>query len=362
MTETPSRPSGSNDSPKTSPVEYFKDKTVLVTGGTGSVGSEIVRRLLTCSPTVVRVLSRDETKQYYLQQELGERDDVRYLIGDVRDEARLKRAMSGVDVVFHAAALKHVPSCEYNPFEAVQTNVAGTQNVIQAAIDANVSKVIAVSTDKAVNPVNVMGATKLLSEKLIATANNWTKQVKFGCVRFGNVLGSRGSLVPTVIQQIRQGGPVTITDPRMTRFMMSVREAIDLCLEAAALCQGSEVYILKMPALWVGDLIDVIMEQVAPLYGLAPDDIDMKVVGIRPGEKVDEELLSVEESVRTEELDRMFVVYSGQKWSRMGRPPAQIDRRKYQSCEAEPLSPDEIKTMLRQADIINHRTLSDPLL
>ena len=332
--------------------EYFKGKTVLVTGGTGSVGGEIVRRLLRYAPAAVRILSRDETKQYVLQQELGERDDVRYLIGDIRDQARLKRAMAGVDVVFHAAALKHVPSCEYNPFEAVQTNVVGTQNVIHASIDAGVGKVIAISTDKAVNPINVMGSTKLLSEKLIASANNWTDKVTFGCVRFGNVLGSRGSLVPTIAKQVEQGGPVTLTDPRMTRFMMSVAEAIELCLEAAVMCRGGEVFILKMPAVWVGDLIETLIEQLAPRYGRKAQDIPMRVVGIRPGEKVDEELLSAEESARTEELERMFVVYSAQRWAAMGREPAAVDRSKYLSLEAQPLDREQIVEMLKRAEVI----------
>ncbi len=153
--------------------EFYKGKRILVTGGTGSIGSEIVKQLLTMAPTVVRIFSRDETRQYEMQQELGDRKDMRYLIGDIRDLGRLKRALEGIDIVFHAAALKHVPSCEYNPFEAVRTNVLGTQNVINAALDAKVKKVIAISTDKAVNPINVMGATKLLAEKLIVTANNW---------------------------------------------------------------------------------------------------------------------------------------------------------------------------------------------
>ena len=169
--------------------EYYRGRRILVTGGTGSIGSVIVKTLLEAEPEVVRIMSRDETRQYEMQLELGDRDDVRFLVGDIRDEQRLRRAMSGIDFVFHAAALKHVPSCEYNPFEAVQTNVGGTQNIINAALDAEVEKVIAISTDKAVNHVNVMGATKLLAEKLIVTANNWISGVKFGCVRFGNVLG-----------------------------------------------------------------------------------------------------------------------------------------------------------------------------
>ena len=218
--------------------DYLKGKKVLVTGGTGSIGSEIVRQVLAQSPEVVRIFSRDETKQYYLESILGRRPDLRYLVGDVREKDRLRRALKDIDVVFHTAALKQVPSCEYNPFEAVKTNVFGTQNVIEAALESGVSRVIAVSTDKAINPTSTMGATKLLSERLVATANSWTSDTTFACVRFGNVLNSRGSLVPLAKSQIERGGPVTLTDEGMTRFMMPISEAVKLTLEAGATRRG----------------------------------------------------------------------------------------------------------------------------
>lgn len=288
--------------------EYLKGKKVLVTGGTGSIGSEIVRQVLAQSPEVVRIFSRDETKQYYLESILGRRPDLRYLIGDVREKDRLCRALKDIDVVFHAAALKQVPSCEYNPFEAVKTNVFGTQNVIEASLEAGVSKVIAVSTDKAINPTSTMGATKLLSERLVATANSWTSETTFACVRFGNVLNSRGSLVPLAKSQIERGGPVTLTDDHMTRFMMPISEAVRLTLEAGAMAVGGEIFILKMPTLRIKDLLEVLIQEYAPTVGLDPASIPMRRIGLRPGEKMEEELLTEEELHRTTDSKRLLTV------------------------------------------------------
>jgi len=288
--------------------DYLKGKKVLVTGGTGSIGSEIVRQVLAQSPEVVRIFSRDETKQYYLESVLGRRPDLRYLIGDVREKDRLTRALKDIDVVFHAAALKQVPSCEYNPFEAVKTNVLGTQNVIEAALEAGVSRVIAVSTDKAINPTSTMGATKLLAERLIATANSWVGGTVFACVRFGNVLNSRGSLIPLAKSQIERGAPVTLTDERMTRFMMPISEAVTLTLEAGALAAGGEIFILKMPAVRVKDLLDVLVQEYAPMVGVDPASVPVRRIGLRPGEKMEEELLTQEELPRTTDSKRLLVV------------------------------------------------------
>ena len=289
--------------------EYLKDRAALVTGGTGSIGSEIVRQVLALSPRVVRIFSRDETKQYLFESELGQRGDVRYLVGDVRDKDRLRRAMKDIDIVFHTAALKQVPSCEYNPFEAVKTNVIGTQNVIEASLEAGVSKVIAVSTDKAINPTSTMGATKLLSERLVATANAWATETIFACVRFGNVLNSRGSLIPLAKSQIERGGPVTITDDRMTRFMMPISHAVSLTLEAGGHAKGGEIFILKMPAVRIKDLLDVLVDEYASLIGLDPASVRMHKIGVRPGEKLDEQLITNEELPRTGEMERLLVVH-----------------------------------------------------
>lgn len=285
----------------------FKNKKIMVTGGTGSIGSKIVRRVLQYDPEVVRILSRDESKQFDLEQEIGNLENVRFLIGDVRDKDRLNRAFEDIDVVFHAAAMKHVPACEYNPFEAVKTNVVGTQNVIDAAFDNNVEKVIAISTDKAASPINTMGATKLLAEKLIIDANFYKGYHKtvFSCVRFGNVMGSRGSVMPLFEKQIKNGGPVTVTDPEMTRFMMTIPQAVDLVFKATKMTQGGEIFILKMPVVKIGDLVTAAIKLFAPY-----NDIKTKIIGVRAGEKLYEKLMVEEEAQCAYETKDMFIVIS----------------------------------------------------
>src|SRR3989344_4252764 len=225
--------------------DVFEGKDILVTGGCGSIGSEIVKQLLKYNPKKIRVMDNNESNLFYLGQELNT-DKVRLLIGDVRDRNRVYRAMKGVDIVFHAAALKHVPLCEYNPFEAVSTNVVGTENMISAAIDNGVEKFIGISTDKAVNPINTMGATKLLSEKIIIDTSLSEMRTKFCCVRFGNVLDSVGSVIPIFKKQIKNKGPLTITDKNMTRFFMTMPDAINLVLKASEITEGGEIFILKM--------------------------------------------------------------------------------------------------------------------
>jgi len=288
----------------------FKDKKILVTGGTGSIGSELVRKLLEYNPKVIRILSNDENAQFDLEQELKEYDNVRFLVGDIRDKERLKMASEDIDLVFHAAALKHVPLCEYNPFEAIKTNVIGTQNLLEVAIDEEVEKVITISTDKAVNPVNVMGATKLLAERLTIAANYYRglRKTVFSCVRFGNVLGSRGSVVQLFERQIRNGGPITVTSPNMMRFVMSPQRAIELVLKAAWMTKGEEIFIFKMPALRVGTLAEVMVEKLAPKYGYDPRSIEMRVIGKRKGEKLYEELMTEDEATNAYETEDMLVV------------------------------------------------------
>ncbi|MGF9699802.1 UDP-N-acetylglucosamine 4,6-dehydratase family protein [Paenibacillus sp. MABNR03] len=289
----------------------FTDKVVLVTGGTGSIGSEIVRNLLAYRPKAIRIFSRDESKQFELQQELKENNNIRYLIGDIRDKQRLGYAMEDVDFLFHAAALKHVPACEYNPMEAVKTNVIGVQNVIETAIEHNVEKVIAISTDKVVNPTNTMGATKLLSEKLISAAGFYkgSKRTIFACVRFGNVMGSRGSVIPLFRNQIAEGRPITITHSDMTRFMMSIPQAAQLVIDAAKYSQGGEVFVLKMPILKITDLAKCLIDSYEQSEGRSYLG---KVIetGIRPGEKLYEELMTLEESERAQENRQMYIIPS----------------------------------------------------
>ncbi len=288
---------------------FYKKKTILVTGGVGSIGSKIVRIILEYNPKVVRVLDSNETGLFDLEQEL-QSEKLRLFVGDVKDKERLRRAIEDVDIVFHAAALKHVPLCEYNPFEAVKTNALGTQNMIDVAIDEEVEKFISISTDKAVNPINVMGATKLLAERLTVSANFYRgkRKTAFSCVRFGNVLDTRGSVIPLFREQIKNGGPLAITDPNMTRFMMSIPKAVELVLEAAKMAKGGEIFIFKMPALRIGDLAEVMIKELAPKHGYRPEEIEVKVVGRRAGEKLYEELMTEDEARNAYESKEMFVV------------------------------------------------------
>ncbi|MBI5144902.1 MAG: polysaccharide biosynthesis protein [Candidatus Omnitrophica bacterium] len=289
----------------------FKGKKILVTGGTGSIGSVIVKELLKSDPAVIRILDIDEEDQFYLQHELARFKNIRYLIGDIRNKDRLKLAMRDIDIVFHTAALKHVPLCEYNPFEAIETNIIGTQNVISAAIDSGVKRVVVISTDKATEPTNVMGATKLLAERLVAAASLYSRgkgSPLLSCVRFGNVLNSRGSLVPLVIRQIQKGGPITVTDPKMTRFIMSTEEAIRLLFSAVEKSLGGEVFVLKMPAFKLGDLIDILIERFAPEYGYKKSQIRIKYIGPRPGERYSEILITEQEAEIALESKDMFII------------------------------------------------------
>jgi FlaA1/EpsC-like NDP-sugar epimerase len=282
---------------------------VLVTGGSGTVGARLVDHLLEMDPEVVRVFGRDETKQFY-QRHRHRGREVRFLIGDIRDRDRLARACEGVDVVFHCAALKHVESGEYNPFEATQTNVTGTQNVIDACLAAGVSTMILTSSDKAANPTSVMGASKLLAEKLVSAATNYrgSHPTVFASVRFGNVLGSRGSAIELFARQIAAGGPVTVTDPEMTRFIMSVDRAVDLAIKASDIAHGGEVFVFKMPAARLDDLITATIEVVAPLNGIDPASIGREPLEPRAGEKGYEELMTEDEASRAVDLGDMFAV------------------------------------------------------
>ncbi len=320
--------------------DFYKHKVVLVTGGTGSVGSEIVKKLIKLQPKIVRVLDNNETALFELEQDLNS-EKIRTFIGDIRDKERLKRAFENVDIVFHAGALKHVSLCEFNPFDAVKTNVLGTQNVLNAALDMNVKKVILISTDKAVNPINVMGATKLLAERLTISANHYVgdRDTIFSCVRFGNVLDSRGSVVPIFKKQIEKGGPLTITDPEMTRFVMSIPEAVDLILQAGEIAEGNEIFILKMPALNVTDLADVMIKLLAPKYGFSPDEINIEYIGKRLGEKMYEELMTVDELNYVVDKGELFVL----------NPKYHQNENKnfdYNSHLAVKLTKDDIKTIL----------------
>lgn len=287
-----------------SPATGLADKTVLVTGATGSFGTAFIERLLSESPSAtIRVFSRDELKQSELRARFGEAQ-LRFLVGDVRDCARLTRAAQGVDVLIHAAAMKQVPACEYNPFEAVQTNILGAQNVVDAAIAAEVPIVVGLSTDKAVNPVNLYGATKLCAEKIFVQGNAYAPHspTRLACVRYGNVVGSRGSVVPLFRKQAAEGR-LTITDTRMTRFWITLPQAVDTVLYCIRNMTGGEVFVPKIPSMKVVELADAI----GP--GLPQD-----VVGIRPGEKLHEVLLTADESRHAIDAGDVYVVLPEHPW------------------------------------------------
>lgn len=329
----------------------FKGKSILVTGGTGSIGSGLVRKLLTYEPAVIRVFSNDENAQFEMEQELKDfSGHLRFLVGDVRDKERLQRATENIEVVFHAAALKHVPLCEYNPFEAIKTNVIGTQNLLEVAIDENVEKVITISTDKAANPLNVYGATKLLAERLTIAANYYRglKRTVFSCVRFGNVLASRGSVVQTFEKQIRKCGPVTLTDPEMVRFFMSMDRAVYLVLKAAQMAEGEEIFILKMPALRITDLAEVMIKRIAPACGYKPEDVKTSLIGKRKGEKLYEELMTEEEAFNVYENEEMLLVLpqSPQTIKSPRKGFKKISLKRYTSKDTEMLTKKQIGELL----------------
>jgi len=326
----------------------YRGKKILVTGGTGSIGSVLVRRLLAFDPAVLRIFSRDETRQYYFEQELGRRPNTRFLIGDVRDLDRLRRALDGIEIVFHAAALKHVPACEYNPFEAVQTNVVGTQNLIQACADARVERCVAISTDKAVSPTNTMGATKLLAERIVQAAQTWLKRMTLSCVRFGNVLGSRGSIVPVLRRRIAESRRVELTDRESTRFLMTIGDAVELVLRAGARSRGGELFILPMRAARVADLVSVVVEEEALALGIDPGAIDIAETGLRPGERAHERLASPEEMPHVLADDGLWVIPAG--WG-AAEGAARVDPRLLCSETCPRLDRDEIRAMLERAGL-----------
>ncbi|MEQ1807021.1 MAG: UDP-N-acetylglucosamine 4,6-dehydratase (inverting) [Burkholderiaceae bacterium] len=298
------------------------EKSILITGGTGSFGKEFVRTVLERHPHVRRlvVYSRDELKQSEMQEQFSgtKHEGLRFFIGDIRDESRLRRALEGIDIVVHAAALKQVVAAEYNPFECIKTNVLGAQNLIEACLDSGVSRVIALSTDKAAAPINLYGATKLCSDKLFVAANNikGKRDIRFSVVRYGNVMGSRGSVIPYFLAK-RKDGILPITDPRMTRFNISLRQGVDMVLWSVANAQGGEILVPKIPSYRIVDVATAIDPQ-----------CEHKVIGIRPGEKIHEEMITASDSFNTVDIGAYFAIlpvggaYSmEQYWARMGGRP-----------------------------------------
>ena len=327
------------------------DKTILITGGTGSFGNAFTKKVLSeYDPKKVIIYSRDEYKQYLMQKRFEEYyDKLRFFIGDVRDKDRLYRAFDGVDIVIHAAALKQVPAAEYNPIEAVMTNIHGAGNIINAAIDKDVKKIIALSTDKAVNPVNLYGATKLVSDKLFISGNAYVgdKDTFFSVVRYGNVSGSRGSVIPFFKTLIDQGQKmVPITDHRMTRFWITLNEAVDLVINVIMEAKGGELYVKKCPSFKITDLARAMSE-----------DCEFENIGIRPGEKIHEVMITEEDSKTTYEYGGHYVIYPNfDWWEHINNKPGGKkvkDRFRYSSDNNKKwLYVDEIKELLEKMDIV----------
>ncbi len=325
----------------------FDGKKILITGGTGSLGTALTKRLLKTDVETIRIFSRDELKQVQMQSEFND-ERLRFLIGDVRDKERLLRAFEDIDIVIHAAALKHVPVAEYNPFEAVKTNVYGSENVLNACLDKNVELALAIGTDKAVSPFNTYGATKLLMEKLFISGNYYKgkqrENLKFLCVRYGNVLGSRGSIVPTFSKQVLDGKKITITDPNMTRFNITMTQAIDLIFRTIKNGDGGQVFIPKLKAYKVGDMKDAILD-------LMDAKNDVEVISVRPGEKYHEVLINKDEIRNSLESETDYIIFDEKMNNKNNLPFSNLNDQ-YSSDKVELFTKNELKDILLAENLL----------
>ncbi len=330
----------------------LKGKKILITGGTGSLGKALTKKLLGEGVETIRIFSRNERQQIEMESQFDD-NRLRFLLGDVRDYDRLLRAVEDIDIVYHAAALKHVPIIEYNPFEAIKTNVIGSQNVINACLEENVEKVICVGTDKAVSPLNTYGATKLLMEKLFVTASNYLKKerhrTKFIALRYGNVLGSSGSVIPKFIEQIKKKQKITITDPIMTRFSITMDEALDFILKATERGNGSEIFIPKLKAYTINNVKEALFELL--------ENTGDEIIGVRVGEKMNEVLINQDEIKYSWDIDDMYMIINPSvknpyKFDELENKK-QIDAMKeYSSDTVEKMSKDEIKKVVSGAGLL----------
>ena len=341
----------------------WQGKKVFLTGVCGTVGKELLRQLVDLSPDEIIGIDNNESELFFLTEEFGNIPSVHLYLGDIRDSNKLARKMDGVDVVLHTAALKHVILCEQSPRDAVQTNIHGVQNVIDAALQAGVERVMFTSSDKAVNPTNVMGTSKLMGERLMTAANALRRKggPLFASTRFGNILGSRGSVIPVFKKQIKSGGPVTLTDDKMTRFIMTLEKASRLVLDSVFLAKGGEVFVTKMPVVRIKDLADVMIEEMAKTYGHDPAKIKTKIIGAKPGEKLYEELMNDEETRRTFELGSFFAVlpafqsvYEKIEYEYPGAGKIGVDR-PYNSSVEEVMAKEDLRLFIKE----NHLLESD---
>ena len=315
----------------------LKGKTVLVTGGTGSIGSEIVKQILGYEVDKVIIFSRDEIKHFLVKKNILD-DRLETVVGDVRDYRSVQRVFeeNDIDLIYHAAAMKHVVMCEDFPIESAKTNIFGTQNVVDLAMKYEVSKMITISTDKSAYPVNVMGATKFIAEKITLNAN-------YSCVRFGNVANSRGSVIPVFIDNLLNKKPISITDPNVTRFIIGIPDAVKLVIKATRSAKGGDIFILKMKAFRLGDLLDVILDRIGPRLGVSKDEIKVNMMGLIPGEKLHEDLMNNTESTRVYELDDMYVILRDDEDVSKYQSIKKIDLHEYTSKDVELISKDEIE-------------------
>ncbi|MCV0411923.1 polysaccharide biosynthesis protein [Nitrosarchaeum sp.] len=330
---------------------FFKDKQILITGGTGSLGQALTEKLLQMNVERIKIFSRNEEKQIRMENKFHD-ERLRYFIGDVRDLKRLELAFEDVDIVFHAAALKHVPIVEYNPFEGIKTNVIGSQNVIDASIKNSVEKVICIGTDKAVSPLNTYGATKLLMEKLFVSANYYLNPIKhptkFIAVRYGNVFGSSGSVVPKFIEQIRKKEKVTITDPNMTRFSITMNEALEFVLESAVIGEGSEVFVPKLKAYSIMELKDALTEIVG--------QVEHDIIGIRPGEKLREVLINEDEVKYTWDMGKTYLISNPLMYDILEKRHPEVKKipemKIYASDMVQRIPKEELKQIINKSNLL----------
>ena len=320
--------------------EELKGKTVLVTGGTGSIGSEIVKQILSYDVNKVIIFSRDEIKHFLVKKRILD-DRLETVVGDVRDYRSVQRVFeeNDIDLIYHAAAMKHVVMCEDFPIESAKTNIFGTQNVVDLAIKYGIPKMITISTDKSAYPVNVMGATKFIAERITLNAN-------YSCVRFGNVANSRGSVIPVLIDNLLNKKPISVTDPNVTRFIIGIPDAVKLVIKATKYAKGYDIFILKMKAFKLGDLLDVILDRIAPRLGISKESIKVNVTGLIPGEKLHEDLINNTESNRVYELDDMYVILRNNEDISKYQDFKKTNLHEYTSKDVELISKEEIEEIV----------------
>ncbi|NGY80718.1 MULTISPECIES: polysaccharide biosynthesis protein [Priestia] len=333
---------------------FFENKKVLIIGGTGTIGKSLISNILKENPKFIKVLSRDEYKQFLLQNEMMDCHNLKYLIGDVRNYDCVYSAMKGVDYVFHTAAMKHVSSCENNPYEATLTNITGTNNVIKAAISQKVKKVVFTSSDKAISPTNTYGATKLIAERLITSMDHSKGNggTVFSSVRFGNIMGSRGSVIPLFKKQIVNNKKITVTNLEMSRFMMTLTQATNLTIKALKESKGGETFVLKMPVIRLKDLLSVVMEETCKEYQLDYGEIQIQEIGLRPGEKMYEELMTLDESISSLEFTDMFMIPSNLRNLDLYEGARKAPKQTYSSENQKSLSKEEVRQLLKSEGLI----------